>query len=173
MLLTITQSGTVSTTGTFTKDQLDPGPALINTAQPAMPTVPYTDPNVGAYGGLLYICDAALKPGDVVFAGVTALAIGGPQRYVRKARAGEMGPVLGVVTAKPRDTVAEVVHAGVAPVFSGLVIGKRYYLAPDGTLCTPPLDLDGLIYVHFIGYAVATDTLMVLPSYPLVKRSNV
>lgn len=172
MLLTIIQGGSVSTTGTFSNNQLDPGPALINTAQAPAPTVPYSDPSVGANGGLLYVCDEALQPGDVVCADVTALAIGGAQRYARKATAQDAGPVLGVVTAKTRDTVAEVVHAGIAPVFKDLKPGKRYYLAPDGALCAPPLDLDGLIYVHFIGYAVATDALMVQPSYPVLKRGN-
>lgn len=172
MLLTITQSGINSTTGSFANDQVDASQSLIRDTPAPIPQVPYSDPNIGQYGGLLYLCEASVKPGDIVCSDLTAQGtLGGPQRSVRLLAAQEPGPVLGVVTAKTRDTVAEVVHHGIAPVFGQLQPGQRYFLGPQGGIVPTPLDLKGLLYVHFIGFAVAEDTLLVQPSYPLIKRS--
>lgn len=169
MLLTITQDGRVSTTGTFPNEGADPSD-LINTTPAPIPEVPYSDPYLGKLGARLYACAESLRTGDIVMAQVTQATDTEPQRFVRRADAQDAGPVLGVVTAKARATVAEVVHVGVAPVFAGLTPGQRYYLGADGALAELPLEQASPLYVHFVGYAVASDTLMVQPSYPLLKR---
>lgn len=167
MFLTIKHRPLKSVTGTDAADGVVADDALL--PKPAVPMVPrqpvvsLSDQRIGIYGGLLYNC----APRDVV--GSIVFALPSPYREVTRADASELGPVLGVLVNKPAPTICEVVHAGAAPVFRDLVPGTRYFLGAKGTLVAAPLHDLGLNYIHFVGYALSTDTLMVQPSYGLLK----
>lgn len=162
MSLTITQDGVSSTTGAnILQQSLLPRPSPVI----AVPDLPYGSEQTGPLGGVLYLCSSSLSVGDLVQGGVA------PNRYVVPVTGQMSGPVLGVVVSKPRSIVAEVLQAGIAPVFSSLAEGARYYVGNDGGLTSLPLGDQDPLYVHYVGYAVASDTLLVQPSYPLVKRA--
>lgn len=162
--LTLTQRSQESTTGTFPKSLVDRRGQLI--PQQPLPPPPRPPPAPPALGGTVYGCPASVAVGDVVFA-----AAGAAQQVV-KADAQSFGPVLGVVSRKVASNQCEVVHQGFARAFSELEPGKRYYLSADGHLMAAPLAMTLEAYVHYVGVAVAADTLVVQPSYPLLKRAS-
>ena len=132
---------------------------------PLMSAIRQSDQRTGSYGGLLYNCAPRDTVGLVMFGQVS------PYREVTRADCGSIGPVLGILVRKPSRYVAEVVHAGPAPVFKSLEPGQRYFLGPRGTLVPVPLDDPETLYIHYVGVALSVDTLLVQPTYPLLKRS--
>lgn len=87
------------------------------------------------------------------------------------AQPDQAAPVLGVILRKPSPTAALVVSLGPVDGFADLTPGARYFLAPDGALCCPPLDPQKTPYVHPVGLAVSASQLFVMPQWPIVKRS--
>lgn len=166
MFLTIQHRKLKSVTGTdpvdgTEADALLPQPEL--PMVPKQPMVPLSDQRTGIYGGALYNCSPREVIGTVVF------ALPSPYREVERADADALGPVLGIIVDKPASTLCEVVHAGAAPVFAGLQPGSRYFLGNKGSLLTAPLNDLGLRYIHYVGYALSAETLLVQPSYGLLK----
>lgn len=170
MFLTIQKGPGKSVTGTDGPGDIEtdaqlPTPRPPGSVTPVYPTIPYDDARRGRSGGRLFNCPPAMRVGTVVFAAPS------PYREVVEATSAELGPVLGVLVAKSAPTIGEVVELGPADVFEDLTPGARYFLSEDGNLVAPPLEPAYLPYVHYIGQAVAARTLMVQPSYPLLKTS--
>lgn len=141
---------------------------LLNTAQPTLPRVLNDDVRLGPNGGLLYNCAPREVIGSVMFSSPS------PFRTVVRADPTQFGPVAGVLVSKLQDTLCEVIHAGPVVGFRSLIPGARYYLGPRGTLVTLPLDKlspSVMTYVHYIGFATYADTLIVAPTYPILKRA--
>lgn len=170
MFLTIQHRRLKSVTGTDAADGMIADDAMLPKAAvpmvPRQPVVSLSDQRVGIYGGALYNCAPRETVGSVVF------ALPSPYREIIRGDADSLGPVLGVLVDKPASTLCEVIHAGVAPVFSDLVPGARYFLGPKGAIIMAPLDGLGLKYVHYVGYALSEDALMVQPSYCLLKVTD-
>lgn len=133
---------------------------------PLVSAIRQGDQRVGSFGGLLYNC----APRDTV--GLVMFGQASDYREVTRADCASIGPVLGVLVRKPARSVCEVVHAGPAPCFKSLVPGQRYFLGPRGTLVPTPLDDPETLYIHYVGYALSVTTLLVQPTYPLLKRST-
>lgn len=159
-----------SITGRLPATDLDPaGTPMVGPDPEPIPLVANIKPGdqrTGVYGGLLYNC----APRDTV--GLVMFAHPSPYREVIRADCESIGPVLGVIVRKPSPTVCEIVHAGPAPCFFSLVPGQRYFLGPEGTLAPNPLTDTETLYVHFVGTATSATTLMVQPTYPLIKRAR-
>lgn len=165
MFVTVQQGQQVSTQGTFAATGTTSSGALLPNATQPTPRIAVDDLRVGPNGGLLYNCAPREVVGSVMFSGL------GPFRFLRRAEPSEPGPVLGVIASKLRADLAEVVRAGCVKAYTNLVPGQRYYLGPRGTLVAPPLTDPALVYLHFVGFAIYPDTLVLAPSFPLLKRN--
>ena len=169
MFVTLHSRQAKSVTGTDPAEGLKTDGALKVRPDPApLPfrfNIREDDKRRGIYGGLFYNCAPRDQVGSIMF------ALPSPYREVTRADCSQFGPVLGVLVDKPEATVCEIVHAGPAPVFAGLVPAMRYYLGPMGTLVALPLTDPETTYIHYVGLAVSETTLSVQVSYPLLKRS--
>lgn len=84
----------------------------------------------------------------------------------------ETTPAIGIIIGKTSDTTCLIQRAGiVSGLFANLVPGNPYYLGINGTLITPPLTQNWLLYVQPIGVASATDTILLRPGTTMFKRS--
>lgn len=71
-------------------------------------------------------------------------------------------PAVGIIISKPTSTTCVVQGIGVAVgIFSGLVVGKRYWIGSSGTLiATPPVGAPGThLYAQSMGLAVSSTDL--------------
>jgi hypothetical protein len=92
-------------------------------------------------------------------------------RTCTTASPSQNAPVLGVIQSKPTAQTAVVVTLGPVDGFWGLAPGARYFLAPGGLLCCPPLVPQQTPYVHPVGVAVTATQLFVMPQWPILKRA--
>lgn len=174
MFVTLTSGSSSSVTGTDSTEGIvvPSGAAAVTNTAVLINTAPAPELNIaldawlmGPNGGFLFNCAPREVVGSVMFAQPS------PYREVIRADPTGAGPVLGVIVSKPKDTVCEVIHAGPAKAFENLTPGAPYFLGPTGTVVTTPLDVTAGPYVHFVGYAVHQDTLMVSCTYSLLKRA--
>lgn len=119
--------------------------------------------------------DVACLTSDSVgdFVAIRDVPINGKWR-VTKADPGDFSliPAIGMISSKSTPTVAKMqVYGPVSGVFSGLVPGKQYCLDYSGIrLGVPDLGINGYSFRQYIGFAVASDILVIDIVFDVVKH---
>ena len=100
----------------------------------------------------IFACNSAVKVNDLVYFKNSILQISSSDDIATT-------PPIGIIREKPTATTAKIQRVGKRTGFSGLEVGKRYYLASDGQITANPPTSDGAVRVH-IGIASTPNTLL-------------
>ena len=118
------------------------------------------------------LCSAADTVGKCVHISDDSI---GDDYQVRTADPGDIGtmPAIGVIVSKSSPTECLVFVLGeMKDTYSGLTPGRVMFVGDDGSLVeVPPVPpLGGSVFVQTMGATFGSDTVMLNPSFSMVKR---
>jgi hypothetical protein len=85
-------------------------------------------------------------------------------------------PAIGIIVSKASTTDCEIQWAWDTDIFAGLTIGKTAFVGLDGSITQDPssivADPSGIVFHQAIGAALASDSLLIAPSFNMTIKTG-